>query len=107
LVIVKLQLGAVCVKVYVIDCVIVCSPTGQVVVTISVVRLYAPARLEQPSLETPLSSGVLPGLVLSLELLPHAIKHNEPATAANSLVFVMSVLSSFPQESRSGSGPRE
>jgi hypothetical protein len=38
-VIVKLQLGAVCTKVQVIGSVMTCNPTGQVVLTISVVRL--------------------------------------------------------------------
>jgi hypothetical protein len=39
LIIVKLQLGAVCVKVHVTGCEIACKPRGQVVLTISVVTL--------------------------------------------------------------------
>ena len=38
-VMVKLQLGAVCAKVQVIDGVVTCNPSGQVVLTISVVTL--------------------------------------------------------------------
>jgi hypothetical protein len=38
-VMVKLQLGAVCAKVQVIDGVMTCNPSGQVVLTISVVTL--------------------------------------------------------------------
>jgi hypothetical protein len=61
-------------------CVIVCNPREQVVLTISVVRLYAPARLGQLSLEP---------LLLLLLLSPHATKHREQTTAAKHLGNIM------------------
>jgi hypothetical protein len=77
--------------------VITCKPSLQVVLTISVVRLYTPARFGQSSLVVALASLViaLASMLLLVELLPQEIKQKEQERAANSLVFVMAVLSFF------------
>jgi hypothetical protein len=72
---VKLQLGAVCTKVQVIGSVMTCNPTEQVVLTISVVTLYVPAKLAQ------LSAGVL--------LPPHASANTEQAIPASNLAIML------------------
>jgi hypothetical protein len=74
---VKLQLGAVCANVHVTGCEMVCNPTEQVVLTISVVTLYAPARFGQ------LSAG---GLLL---LPPQPTANAEHAIPASKLAIVL------------------
>ncbi len=75
-VMVKLQLGAVCRTVQVAP-VTTCNPTGQLVLTISVVTLYVPAKFGQ------LSAGLL------LLVPPHATTNTEHAIPASTLAITL------------------